>query len=116
MRTLITLMAFLIGTITFAQEAKVDYKKIDNDLVKATYYFSDNNQVIEKIGHFNAKGKLHGTWVIYDIDGNKKVEANYTDGKKDGVWIYYKDSGNLNVVTYKENKLISQEIRSLAVN
>ncbi|MFK5959679.1 MAG: membrane-binding protein [Lutibacter sp.] len=99
----------------FSQEQKVDYKKVDDNMVRATYYFVDNNSVVEREGFFNKEGKLHGSWINYDMEGNKTVIANYKDGKKDGVWTYFKND-KINIVTYKENKIINVEEKALVVN
>ena len=109
-------MAILLFCITaFSQEQKVDYKKVDNDLVQATYYFADNNTIVEREGFFNKEGKLHDTWISYDLEGNKTVIANYNNGKKDGVWTYFKKD-KINVVTYKDNKITNVEEKALVVN
>jgi len=115
MKTFINIVVMLFCITAFSQEQKVDYNKIDNDLVKATYYFADNNTIVEREGFFNKEGKLHNTWVSYDVHGNKTVIANYKNGVKDGVWTYFKKD-KINVVTYKENKIISVDEKALVVN
>lgn len=116
MKTLVSFVALLLCTVTFAQQTKVEYKKMDGNTVKATYYFTDNSQTVQKVGYFNAQGKLHGTWIIYNKLGDKKVEANYRNGKKDGIWIFYKTPEKIKIVTYKDNKIIAHEERDFAVN
>lgn len=115
MKIVLNIVIMLFCITAFSQEQKVDYKKVDNDLVQATYYFADNNTVVEREGFFNAEGKLHDTWISYDIQGNKTVIANYNNGKKDGVWTYFKND-KINIVTYKENKIINVEEKALVVN
>jgi antitoxin component YwqK of YwqJK toxin-antitoxin module len=115
MKALLSLAVFLICAVGFSQEQKVDYKKINDDLIKATYYFADNATVIEKEGFFNASGKLQGEWITYNLVGNKTAIANYEDGKKEGVWQYIK-SDKVNFVTYKNNKIIKVEEKTLIVN
>lgn len=105
----------LFCVTAFSQEQKVDYKKIEDNMVKATYYFADNSNVIEREGFFNSEGKLHGTWISYDLQGNKTAIANYKNGVKDGVWTYFKKD-KISLVTYKENKITNVEEKAVAFN
>jgi antitoxin component YwqK of YwqJK toxin-antitoxin module len=115
MKNLMIAVVLLFSVATFSQEQKVDYKKLDNNLVQATYYFADNNTIVEKEGIFNEAGKLHGTWISYNTEGNKTAIANYNNGVKEGVWMYFKGD-KVNVVTYSNNKITNVEERALAVN
>ncbi len=115
MKNLIIAFVLLFSVTAFSQEQKIDYKKIDNDIVQATYYFADNSTIVEREGFFNKEGKLHGTWVSYDEQGNKTTIANYENGKKEGVWTYFKND-KINVVTYKKNKIVAVETKDLIVN
>ena len=115
MKTILKIVVLLFCITTFAQEQKVEYKKMNNDLVKATYYFADNSDLIEKEGYFDADGKLHGTWISYNLEGTKTSIANYVNGKKDGVWTYFKED-KINLVTYNENKIIKVEEKALVIN
>lgn len=115
MKNLIIAVVLLLSVTVFSQEQKVDYKKTDNNLVQATYYFADNNTIVEREGFFNEDGKLHGVWVSYDLDGNKTIVANYNNGVKVGVWMYFKGD-KVNVVTYNNNKITNVEEKALAVN
>ena len=115
MKTFINLAVMLFCITAFSQEQKVVYQKMDNDLVKATYYFADNSNIVEREGYFNKEGKLHDTWISYDLLGNKKAIATYNNGVKEGVWTYFK-TDKVNIVTYQENKIISVEEKALVVN
>ena len=115
MKNLILAVVLMFSVTAFSQEQKVDYKKLDNNLVQATYYFADNNDIIQREGFFNADGKLEGTWISYDIEGNKITIANYNNGVKEGVWMYFKED-KINVVTYDNNKITNVEEKALAVN
>lgn len=116
MKTLLKVAVLFIGITAFAQgNPKVDYKKLEDNTVKATYYFTDNDKVVSKEGFFDREGKLHGTWISYDLNGNKTVIANYENGKKEGVWKFFK-TDKVNVVTYKNNKIVNVEQRALAIN
>jgi len=115
MKNFILVVILLFCITAFSQEQKVDYKKIDNNLVQVTYYFTDNNTIVEREGFFNEDGKLHGTWISYNVEGNKTAIANYNNGVKEGVWMYFKGD-KVNVVTYSNNKITNVEERALAVN
>lgn len=115
MKRIITLVALLMTVATFAQEQKIDYKKTDDGLVMATYFFADNDEIVERVGYFNKKGELHGTWISYDKEGNKTAIANYVNGKKDGLWTYFK-SDKINIVTYKQNKIVDVEEKLIVTN
>ena len=114
MKIIINLVIMLFCVMAFSQEQKVEYKKLSNNLVKVTYYYADNSNLIEREGFFNDR-KLHGTWVSYNVEGNTTTIANYSNGKKDGVWTYFKKD-KVNVVTYKLNKIVNVEEKTLAVN
>jgi antitoxin component YwqK of YwqJK toxin-antitoxin module len=115
MKTLITLVVMLFCITAFSQEQKITYQKMDSDLVKATYYFADNSAIVEREGYFNKEGKLHDTWISYDLQGNKTAIATYNNGIKEGVWTYIK-TDKITVVTYNENKIINIEEKALVVN
>ena len=115
MKTLINIVVMLFCITAFSQEQKITYQKMENDLVKATYYFADNSDVVEREGYFNKEGKLHDTWISYDLQGNKTAIATYNNGVKEGVWTYIK-TDKITVVTYNKNKIIHIEEKALVVN
>ncbi|MFD1292818.1 hypothetical protein ACFQ5N_03125 [Lutibacter holmesii] len=115
MKKLMFAMVLLFSVTVFSQEQKVDYKKIDNEVVQATYYFADNNTVVEKVGFFNKEGKLHGTWISYNEAGKETTIANYNNGKKEGDWTYFKED-KVSVVTYKDNKIVNVDTKAVVVN
>lgn len=115
MKTLVKLIILLAVITGYSQNPKVDYKKLDNDLVQATYYFTDNDSQIEKVGFFNKEGKIHGIWTSYDKDGHEKVIAQYNNGIKEGLWTYYTED-KIKLVTYKKNKVVQFEEKQLIQN
>ncbi|KUO66403.1 MAG: toxin-antitoxin system YwqK family antitoxin [Lutibacter sp.] len=115
MKTLINIVVMLFCITAFSQEQKITYQKMENDLVKATYYFADNSDVVEREGYFNKEGKLHDTWISYDLQGNKTAIVTYNNGVKEGVWTYIK-TDKITVVTYNKNKIIHIEEKTLVVN
>lgn len=114
MKVLLNIFLMLFCLTAFSQEQKVDYKKINGDLIKATYYFADNNSMIEREGFFNKEEKLHGMWISYDVNGNKTAIANYRNGNKEGVWTYFKKD-KISFVTYKSNKIAKVEEKLLVI-
>lgn len=115
MKRYIQILVLLFCVTAFSQEQKVDYKKVDDGIVQATYYFASNNAIVEREGFFNKKGELHGTWISYDILGNKTAIANYENGKKVGTWTYFNDD-KISIVTYNDNKIVAVETKAVAVN
>lgn len=115
MKAFLNIILMLFCVAAFSQEQKVEYTKVDNNLTKATYYFADNSDVIEREGFFNKNEKLHGMWVSYNVEGDKTSIAYYNNGKKDGVWSYFKDD-KVSLVTYDNNKIISVVEKIVAVN
>ena len=115
MKAVVSIFLMLFCLTAYSQEQKIDYKKINNDLIKATYYFADNNAVVEHEGFFNTNEKLHGMWISYDEEGNKTAIANYRNGVKEGVWTYFKKD-KINLVTYQNNKITKVEEKALVIN
>ena len=102
MKKIMILGALVISTFTFAQ-AKKPILELDGNLVKATYYF-DNGQ-IQKQGYFK-EGKLDGSWVAFDENGNKKSIGEYTKGEKTGKWFFWGDKA-LSEVDYSNSRVAS---------
>lgn len=115
MKSILSLAIMLFTIATFAQDQRVEFEKADNDLVKATYYFADNSDIVERVGFFNKDKELHGTWITFNQAGEKTVVAHYENGKKHGEWFYYSD-GKIKIVTYEYNKITSVKDKAVAVN
>ncbi len=105
MKTLISIFCFLFATITFGQEVEPKYERID-DLIRATFYH-DNGE-INQVGYFK-RGKPHGEWVSYDLDGNKLSEGNYDMGIKTGKWSFWNDKA-LSEVNYDNNEIADVKV------
>ncbi len=108
MKKYIILGALLMTGIIFAQGPKPVLEPYGKK-VKATF-FHDNGQVMQE-GYF-VKGKLDGTWVSYDENGNKIAAAEYKNGKKVGKWFFWSDADqsgftSLNEVDYSNNRIAS---------
>ncbi len=115
MKNIITVIAFMFCVTVFAQGPKVEYVKVEGNLVKATYYFADNSSVVEREGFFNSDKKLDGMWVSYNQQGDKTSIAYYKNGVKVGIWTYFKND-KISIVTYDNNKITNIEEKPIAVN
>jgi antitoxin component YwqK of YwqJK toxin-antitoxin module len=40
-------------------------------------------------------GLHHGSWVIYDRDGNIYAKGLYNNGEYTGEWVYYNEDGTI---------------------
>jgi len=102
MKKAILFLALIFSFAMNAQEIKPNFEK-EGKLVKATY-FHENGEV-SQTGYF-LKGKLHGTWVMYNKEGQKVVVGNYTNGLKNGTWVY-NEGEKLREVAFVNNKIAS---------
>lgn len=100
MKTMMTMVACLIGSILFAQKANVEYVK-QGDLVKGVFFY--DNGVIQQEGTYK-NGKLHGQWISYDKDGKKNAVALYHKGQKSGKWFFWKEDKFIEV-DYSNNAI-----------
>ncbi|MDC7994768.1 toxin-antitoxin system YwqK family antitoxin [Altibacter sp. HG106] len=105
MKNLLALMMIVaLATASFAQNTpRTEYVK-KGDLTHATIYH-DNGMVAQK-GHYTKEGKLTGTWMSYDAEGNITAKANYVNGMKDGTWTFYQGATKKEV-TYDNSKIAS---------
>ena len=102
MKKYIMIAAVLISSVVMAQNIQPKLEAIGN-LVKATYLY-DNGQVQQE--GFYENGKLHGTWVSFDMNGNKTATAEYDKGEKVGKWMFYNNLA-VNEVVYADNRVAS---------
>ncbi len=100
MKKIMILGALVISGLTFAQAQKPVLEQ-EGNLVKATYYFE--NGKVQQQGYFK-DGKLEGSWVAYDAQGNKKSIGEYTNGEKTGKWFFWNDK-SLSEVDYSKSRV-----------
>lgn len=105
MKNIAIIALLLVSTLTFAQDKSPKLQEV-NGLVKATYYF-DNGQ-IQQEGFFK-EGKLEGKWISYDVNGNKKAIAEYTNGQKTGKWFFWNEQ-SLSEVDYSNSAVASVKV------
>ncbi|MGB1269522.1 MAG: toxin-antitoxin system YwqK family antitoxin [Flavobacteriaceae bacterium] len=101
MKKLLMLFVLVFGVVSFAQEKKVNVEQ-KGDIYHATY-FHDNGEIAQQ-GYFNASGKLHGTWVNFDSEGNKISLGNFDNGKKVGKWLFW-SADKLTEIDYRNFKI-----------
>ena len=101
MKKILILGTLLISGLTFAQTAKPILEQ-EGNLVKATYYYE--NGKVQQQGYFK-QGKLEGSWVAYDAQGNKKSIGEYTNGEKSGKWMYISTNVTTTEVAFSNNKI-----------
>lgn len=97
-------LAMLSGGALMAQETntKKELKK-KGDLIEATFFY-ESGQVAQK--GFYKDGKLHGEWIAYDQNGNKKTIGKYVEGLKTGKWFFW-DGEVLSEVDFQDNRISS---------
>jgi antitoxin component YwqK of YwqJK toxin-antitoxin module len=100
MKKIIIAGLLLSACVVSAQNIKPKYE-IDNQLVKATYYYDNGN--VKQEGSYK-DGKLHGKWVAYNEDGTKQAMGEYTNGEKCGKWFVWSGSV-LNEVDYSNSRI-----------
>ena len=105
MKNIAIIALLLVSTLTFAQDKSPKLEEV-NGLVKATYYF-DNGQ-IQQEGFFK-EGKLEGKWISYDVNGNKKAIAEYTNGQKTGKWFFWNEQ-SLSEVDYSNSAVAAVKV------
>ena len=94
MKPLLLILAFLLSTLSFAQQPKAQLVSGFDSVT----YFSDGT--ISKTFMLK-KGKLHGYSIEFTENGAPLLIGKYKDGKKDGPW-YYNDGA---VARFKDGKL-----------
>lgn len=103
MKKLMIIAVMMLGVVAMAQEVKPTFEKMDDGVVKATY-FHDNGTVAQT-GTF-VDNKRHGEWISYNIDGQKTAKAEYKNNRKAGKWFFWKGD-QLTEVDYSDNAIVA---------
>jgi antitoxin component YwqK of YwqJK toxin-antitoxin module len=103
MKNILLIIALAIGSFTMAQEVKPTFEKMEDGIIKATY-FHDNGAVAQ-IGTF-LENKRHGEWISYDANGQKTAKAEYKNNRKAGKWFFW-NNDQLTEVDYSENAIVA---------
>ncbi|MFK7001236.1 toxin-antitoxin system YwqK family antitoxin [Flavobacterium oreochromis] len=101
MKKFMSIVALLFTVVSFSQLIEPKYE-IQNDLIKATYYY-DNGKVMQE--GFYKDGKVHGKWTSYTVEGKESAIGQYELGKKVGIW-FFKQEGVIAQVDYNDNSLV----------
>ena len=105
MKKSVLLLSFVFVSALISAQADTNVKtQKKGNITEATYYYEDGT--IQQEGTFNAKGKLHGTWTSYDINGKKLAVGNYLNGKKTGKWFFWTNN-SLKEVDYIDSKIFT---------
>jgi len=105
MKKYVLMASLLVSGLSFAQEINPKLEEVDG-LVKATYYY--DNGVVQQQGFFK-DGKLDGKWVSFDESGNKKAEAQYSNGEKVGKWMFWNQDNSVAIVEYSERVIKTKD-------
>lgn len=100
MKKLFIAVMLVVSGVIFAQESNVKHE-IVNKMVKSTYYY-DNGQIQQE--GFYKKGKVHGEWISYDMNGQKVAIGKYENGKKVGKWFFW-SGADLMEVDYTDTRV-----------
>ncbi|MEX2350174.1 MAG: nicotinic acid mononucleotide adenyltransferase [Flavobacteriaceae bacterium] len=103
MKKLILILAVAaIGLQGFAQETTKKQLVKNGDLIEAKMFHE--NGIVSQEGQYTLDGKLQGTWISYDVNGNKTAVAKYNKGEKVGTWYFY-EGDVLHEVNYNNSKI-----------
>ena len=100
MKKIIIAGLLLSAGVLSAQTKDHDFS-IENNIVKATYYYENGN--IKQEGSYK-DGKLHGSWTSYNEDGTKLAMGEYKNGQKCGKWLFW-TGAVLNEVDYADSRI-----------
>jgi len=101
-KILILLVALICAAGLFAQETQKRELVKKGDVIEAKIFH--NNGIVSQEGQYNLDGTLQGTWISYDVNGNKTAVAKYNNGEKVGTWFFY-EGDVLKEVRYTNSKV-----------
>jgi len=104
MKKVVFIFALLVVGFGYSQNERTLTLNEETNLIEVSY-FNEVGQITQT-GFYTTEGKLHGEWITYDLQGNKKVSAKYNEGVKTGKWFYW-SSTTLKEVDYSDNKIAS---------
>jgi antitoxin component YwqK of YwqJK toxin-antitoxin module len=100
MKKAVLFLAVMFAVGVSAQDTKPTFEKV-GDMVKATY-FHDNGEIAQT--GYMLNGKLHGDWVMFNVEGKKIATGQYDNGEKTGKWFFW-TSDKLTEVDYDNNQI-----------
>lgn len=103
-KILLLSLVMLSGSALMAQKNNIKKELNQNgDLIEATFYY-ENGQVAQK--GFYKNNKLHGEWIAYDQNGDKKAIGKYSEGIKTGKWFFW-NGEELSEVDFENSRIAS---------
>lgn len=102
MKKAIVVLAVMFAVSVSAQEIKPTFEKMGK-MVKATY-FHDNGEIAQT--GYILNGKLHGDWVMFNVEGKKIATGQYLNGEKAGKWFFWKNDV-LREVDFTDNRIVN---------
>lgn len=103
MKKIVFICALFVGIFATAQDTKPTTEKLDNGLIKVTYYHT--NGVVAQEGTF-LNNKRHGEWISYNEQGTKTTKGEYKQNLKTGKWFFWSGE-TLSEVDYSKNAIAS---------
>ncbi|MCK0161032.1 toxin-antitoxin system YwqK family antitoxin [Allomuricauda sp. F6463D] len=101
MKKAVLVLAVMFTVGISAQDTKPTFERIGKT-VKATYFY-DNGEVAQT--GYMLNGKLHGDWVMFDIEGKKIATGQYLNGEKTGKWFFWENEV-LSEVDFTDNRIV----------
>ncbi|NKI30977.1 toxin-antitoxin system YwqK family antitoxin [Croceivirga thetidis] len=102
MKRAVLILVLVFSVYMYPQDTEPTLEKVGK-MVKATY-FHDNGEIAQ-IGYL-MKGKLHGQWLMYDVNGKKIASGKYENGLRTGKWFFWQDE-ILKEVDFVNNKIVN---------
>lgn len=102
MKRAVLILVLVFSVYMYPQDTEPTLEKAGK-MVKATY-FHDNGEIAQ-IGYL-MKGKLHGQWLMYDVNGKKIASGKYENGKRTGKWLFWQNEV-LKEVDFDDNKIVN---------
>ena len=103
MKTAVLILGLVFSVYMYPQSTEPTLEKVGK-LVKATY-FHDNGEIAQT--GYLMKGKLHGQWLMYDVNGKKLASGKYENGMRTGKWLFWQDE------VLKEVDFVNNQIRNV---
>ncbi len=101
MKKAVLFLAVMFAVGVSAQDTEPTFEKMGN-MVKATY-FHDNGEIAQT--GYMLNGKLHGDWVMFNVEGKKIATGQYENGQKTGKWFFWKND-ELSEVDFTDNRIV----------
>lgn len=102
MKKAVLLFAMMLAVVAYAQDIEPKVENVGK--MKKVTYFHDNGEIAQT-GHV-MKGKLHGQWLMYDLNGKKIASGKYVNGLREGKWMFWKGQ-ELSEVDFVDNKIVA---------